>query len=147
MTFNDLLWFSRYYSKAEEGRLSSQISHTDFNDLNMEEESRYISHAGKCHFLGQSQIRQNSFLSDLLKYFQLIWRMMPCLSCSPATRPTPTGRWKQTSSSSTQPSHILSSEPSTCLEWAGNLQNTTDISFSNGSVLGDWCHQRTRGHG
>lgn len=41
----------KYYSQAEEGRLSSQISHTDFNDLNMEEESRYISHAGKCHFL------------------------------------------------------------------------------------------------
>ena len=45
---------SRYYSKAEDGRLPSQISHSDFNDLNMEEEGRYISHAGKCHFLGQS---------------------------------------------------------------------------------------------
>ena len=44
----------RYYSKAEEGRLPSQISHSDFNDLNTEEEGRYISHAGKCHFLGQS---------------------------------------------------------------------------------------------
>ena len=46
----------RYYSKPEDGRLPSQISHTDFNDLNKEEESRYISHAGKCHFLGRYHV-------------------------------------------------------------------------------------------
>ena len=46
----------RYYSEAEGDLLPSQISHTDFNDLNLEEESRYITHAGKCHFLGESRL-------------------------------------------------------------------------------------------
>ena len=44
----------RYYSEEEDGLLPSQVSHTDFNDLNLEEAGRYISHAGKCHFLGES---------------------------------------------------------------------------------------------
>jgi len=41
----------KYYSEPEEGQLPSQISQPDFNDLNTEEAGRYISHAGKCHFL------------------------------------------------------------------------------------------------
>ena len=49
----------RYYSQVEGGLLATQISHTDFNDLNLEEPGRYISHAGKCHFLGED--RQDNF--------------------------------------------------------------------------------------
>ena len=45
----------RYYSKGTDDLLPSQISHTDFNDLNLEEPGRYISHAGKCHFLGEDR--------------------------------------------------------------------------------------------
>jgi len=44
----------KYYARPDHnnpGILSTQISHPDFNDLNMEEKSRYIAHAGKCHFL------------------------------------------------------------------------------------------------
>jgi len=43
----------KYYSKPEpeSNLLSTQISSTDFNDMNREEPTRYISHAGKCHFL------------------------------------------------------------------------------------------------
>jgi len=43
----------KYYTKPDDdsGMLSTQLSHLDFNDMNMEESTRYISHAGKCHFL------------------------------------------------------------------------------------------------
>jgi len=44
----------KYYTRPDHttpGLMSTQISHSDFNDMNMEEPGRYIAHAGKCHFL------------------------------------------------------------------------------------------------
>jgi len=44
----------KYYVRPDHttpGLLSTQISHSDFNDMNLEEPGRYIAHAGKCHFL------------------------------------------------------------------------------------------------
>ena len=49
-----ILHVPRYYnSDAKDGTLPTRIVHSDFNDMNLEESSRYISHAGKCHFLGE----------------------------------------------------------------------------------------------
>ena len=36
--------------------MPTRITNADFNDLNLEEPSRYISHAGKCHFLGKRKL-------------------------------------------------------------------------------------------
>jgi len=41
----------KYYPKASDGLLPTQVVSPDFNDLNLEEESRYIAHAGKCHYI------------------------------------------------------------------------------------------------
>jgi len=41
----------KYYAQSTEGQLPTRLFHDDFNDQNMEEPTRYIGHAGKCHFL------------------------------------------------------------------------------------------------
>ena len=43
---------SRYYERAEEGRLPTSLTHEDFNDENLEETSRYIA-LNKCHYIGE----------------------------------------------------------------------------------------------
>jgi len=52
----------KYYPKAPEGLLPTRVVSPDFNDLNLEEESRYIAHAGKCHYIVDLE---NSAISDL----------------------------------------------------------------------------------
>jgi len=41
----------KYFQQVPKGQLSTRLRHDDFNDLNLEEPSRYIAHPGKCHFL------------------------------------------------------------------------------------------------
>ena len=49
-----IILLSRYYSASSQGDIMpTRIVNMDFNDMNQEEPSRYISHAGKCHFLGK----------------------------------------------------------------------------------------------
>jgi len=54
----------RYFpSQAETGGdMPTRIVNSDFNDLNLEEPTRYIKHAGKCHFLVDLE---NGAVSDL----------------------------------------------------------------------------------
>jgi len=52
----------KYYPKASDGLLPTQVVSPDFNDLNLEEESRYIAHAGKCHYIVDLE---NSAVTDL----------------------------------------------------------------------------------
>ena len=39
-------------NEATGGDMPTRIVNSHFNDLNLEEPTRYIKHAGKCHFLG-----------------------------------------------------------------------------------------------
>ena len=55
----------RYYGRPESG-LPTRLVHADFNDENLEETSRYVSHAGKCNFLGRY------FLFFIQFYFTLV---------------------------------------------------------------------------
>ena len=43
--------------------MPTRMINSDFNDLNLEEPSRYIKHAGKCHFLGNIQFLSKSMFS------------------------------------------------------------------------------------
>jgi len=57
----------KYYLKSTSpDQPSTRLSHEDFNDMNMEEPSRYIGHAGKCHFL--VDLEDNS-VSDLQPHY------------------------------------------------------------------------------
>lgn len=58
----------KYYERPASGELATRLVHADFNDENLEETSRYISHAGKCNFLvdlenGEVTDRQPSYTS------------------------------------------------------------------------------------
>ena len=42
--------------------MPTRIVNSDFNDLNLEEPTRYIKHAGKCHFLGNIEFISLPFI-------------------------------------------------------------------------------------
>ena len=127
--------------------MPTRIVNSDFNDLNLEEPTRYIKHAGKCHFLGNISLISylSRFLSLITHYlWQLTLTMELSATSNQAMQATPTGPLRHSTSISTRLSQIPSFGHSTFRLLVENLQNTTDICCWEESVLEDWYLPRIK---